>query len=115
MIELKTSGKPWRQTANRINTWRIGERNQHLLYDLEKTGIAFQVRDDYLDACDPAPAKPGGDILANKKTFLLIHALEAAGASAGKELDILLKGDERKIGKGAVGITRQMNGRCSQK
>jgi geranylgeranyl diphosphate synthase type II len=59
-----------------------GERNQHLLYEFgRKLGIAFQVQDDYLDAFgDPAKfgKQMGGDILANKKTFLLIHTLETA-------------------------------------
>ena len=57
-----------------------GERNQNLLYEFgRKLGIAFQVQDDYLDAFgDPKKfgKQVGGDIIANKKTFLLIHALE---------------------------------------
>ena len=57
-----------------------GERNQQLLYEFgRKLGIAFQVQDDYLDAFgDPGKfgKQLGGDILANKKTFLLIHAFQ---------------------------------------
>jgi len=44
-------------------------------------GIAFQIQDDYLDAFgDPQKfgKDVGGDIRQNKKTFLLIHALEVA-------------------------------------
>lgn len=44
-------------------------------------GIGFQLKDDLLDAyADPKNfgKQVGGDILANKKTFLLIHALEKA-------------------------------------
>jgi geranylgeranyl diphosphate synthase type II len=59
-----------------------GEGNQKHLYEFGKNlGIAFQVQDDYLDAFgDPEKfgKQIGGDILANKKTFLLIHALEVA-------------------------------------
>ena len=58
-----------------------------------KLGIAFQVQDDYLDAFgDPQKfgKQVGGDILANKKTFLLLHALETATASQQKELKNLL-------------------------
>lgn len=55
------------------------DRNQGLLYEFgRKLGLAFQVQDDYLDAFgDPEKfgKKRGGDIEANKKTFLLIHAL----------------------------------------
>ncbi len=52
------------------------EGNQEHLYAFGKNlGIAFQVQDDYLDAFgDPEKfgKQPGGDIRANKKTFLLI-------------------------------------------
>lgn len=48
-------------------------------------GVGFQLKDDLLDAyADPKKfgKQVGGDILANKKTFLLIKALEKA---SGKE------------------------------
>lgn len=97
MIELKTSVA----LAASLQTGAIlggaGERNQHLLYDFgKKLGIAFQVQDDYLDAFgDPQKfgKQVGGDILANKKTFLLLHALETASASAQTELKNLLAGN----------------------
>jgi geranylgeranyl diphosphate synthase type II len=94
MIELKTSVA----LAASLQTGAIlggaGERNQHLLYEFgKKLGIAFQVQDDYLDAFGN-PQKfgkqVGGDILANKKTFLLLHALESASAGQLKELKNLL-------------------------
>ena len=70
-----------------------GERNQNLLYEFgRKLGIAFQVQDDYLDAFgdkNKSGKQVGGDILANKKTFLLIHAMESA--SHKKELEQLIK------------------------
>ncbi|MBC7874057.1 MAG: polyprenyl synthetase family protein, partial [Ferruginibacter sp.] len=34
----------------------------------------------------------GGDILANKKTFLLLHAFETASAAQQKEMNHLLNG-----------------------
>ena len=59
-----------------------GDGNQHHLYEFGKNlGIAFQVQDDFLDVFgDPEKfgKQIGGDILSNKKTFLLIHALETA-------------------------------------
>ena len=71
-----------------------GERNQQHIYEFGKNlGIAFQVQDDYLDAFgDPSTfgKQVGGDIIANKKTFLMIHALEAADANAKKELQQLM-------------------------
>ena len=59
----------------------------------KKLGLAFQVQDDYLDAFgDPKKfgKQVGGDILANKKTFLLIHVLETATANQKSELNKLL-------------------------
>lgn len=70
------------------------ERNQNLIYEFgRKLGLAFQVQDDYLDAFgDPQKfgKQVGGDIKSNKKTFLLIHALEAAEGAQRKELAELL-------------------------
>lgn len=52
------------------------------LYDFGKNiGIAFQIHDDILDSFgdgDKVGKKIGGDILANKKTLLLIEALNTA-------------------------------------
>lgn len=74
-----------------------GERNQHLLYEFgRKLGLAFQVQDDYLDAFgDPEKfgKQVGGDIKANKKTFLLIQALETVNESQKEQLSQLLKKD----------------------
>ena len=58
-----------------------GIGSQEHLYQFGKNlGIAFQVQDDYLDAFGN-PSKfgkqTGGDILANKKTFLVIRMLES--------------------------------------
>ena len=69
--------------------------NQDHLYEFGKNlGIAFQIQDDYLDAFgDPAKfgKQVGGDILANKKTFLMIHALETASPSDKEKLQALLR------------------------
>ncbi|SDD88122.1 geranylgeranyl diphosphate synthase, type II [Niabella drilacis] len=72
--------------------------NLDLLYQAgKKIGLAFQVQDDYLDAFgDPEKfgKQAGGDILANKKTFLLIKALEDARGGQKEELDALLAGND---------------------
>jgi len=72
-----------------------GERNQLHLYEFGKNlGIAFQVQDDYLDAFgDPERfgKQVGGDIIANKKTFLMIRALEVADAASKHELQQLMQ------------------------
>lgn len=52
-------------------------------------GIGFQLKDDLLDAyADPKKfgKQVGGDILANKKTYLLIKALDMASGKTKKEL-----------------------------
>ena len=75
-----------------------GEGNQQHLYEFGKSlGIAFQIQDDYLDAFgDPEKfgKQVGGDILANKKTFLMIRALESASGPAKKELQDLTKSND---------------------
>lgn len=55
----------------------------------EYVGMAFQLQDDYLDvfAEQSFGKQIGGDILENKKTFLLISALHEA---MGSELDDLM-------------------------
>jgi geranylgeranyl diphosphate synthase type II len=73
------------------------ERNQNLIYQFgRKLGLAFQVQDDYLDAFGDASKfgkQIGCDIKANKKTFLLIHALETANQSQREKLAQLLQSD----------------------
>ncbi|MGZ8550962.1 MAG: polyprenyl synthetase family protein [Chitinophagaceae bacterium] len=95
MIELKTSVLLAASLKMGAILGGAGERNQKLLYEFgRKLGLAFQVQDDYLDAFgdpDKFGKQVGGDILSNKKTFLLIHALEAASASQQKELEQLME------------------------
>lgn len=66
------------------------ENDAQLLYDFgEKLGIAFQLQDDILDVYgDPEKfgKQVGGDIISNKKTFLLIRALELAQGEQKVEL-----------------------------
>ncbi|MDB5202827.1 MAG: polyprenyl synthetase family protein [Ferruginibacter sp.] len=81
-----------------------GLGNQQHLYEFGKNlGIAFQVQDDYLDAFgDPEKfgKQVGGDILSNKKTFLLIHTLDVANAEQRKELSALMNTNaEDKVAK----------------
>ena len=60
----------------------------------ENLGLAFQLQDDILDVYgDPEKfgKQVGGDIIANKKTFLLIKALEQAEELDKEELAYWLK------------------------
>ena len=93
MIELKTSVALAASLKIGALLGGGGERNQNLLYEFgRKLGIAFQVQDDYLDAFgdkNKTGKQVGGDILANKKTFLLIYAMESP--SHKKKLEQLIK------------------------
>jgi geranylgeranyl diphosphate synthase type II len=66
------------------------EKDAQYLYDFgENLGIAFQLQDDILDVYgDPEKfgKQVGGDIISNKKTFLLITALELANGNSAEEL-----------------------------
>ncbi len=56
----------------------------------EQIGIAFQLQDDYLDVYgDPKVfgKKIGGDIISNKKTYMLITAFEKANSNQLAELN----------------------------
>lgn len=78
------------------------DRNQNLIYEFgRKLGLAFQVQDDYLDAFGDAAKfgkQIGGDIKSNKKTFLLIYALETAAPTQKAKLQQLLESNsENKV------------------
>ena len=75
------------------------------LYDYGyRTGLAFQITDDYLDCFGDAKTfgKPiGGDIAENKKSWLLVEALRRAVSEADKKriAEILALGDDRRADK----------------
>ncbi|MEY2792718.1 MAG: Dimethylallyltranstransferase [Bacteroidota bacterium] len=65
------------------------------LYQIgELVGLGFQLKDDILDVYgnpETFGKQPGGDILANKKTYLLISALQQAEGSLQDELQYWLQ------------------------
>ena len=65
-------------------------QDAELLYRFgENLGLAFQLQDDYLDVYgDPVVfgKKVGGDILCNKKTYMLINAFRLAGGDDRESL-----------------------------
>jgi geranylgeranyl diphosphate synthase type II len=62
-----------------------------LLYDAGiSLGLAFQLQDDLLDSFGAEEVfgkKSGGDIISNKKTYLLVQSLLLAGPAQRKELE----------------------------
>ena len=78
------------------------KEDQKKLYDFGLyTGLAFQIMDDYLDSFgdDSFGKRIGGDILLNKKTFLLINAMQNANAEQKERMLALFeeKNEELKI------------------
>ena len=97
MITLKTSVLLAASLQMGAIIGGAGEHNCGHLYAFGKNlGIAFQIQDDYLDAFGDAAVfgkDAGGDIKQNKKTFLLIRALETANPDQLKTLNALLASD----------------------
>lgn len=93
-----------------------GDNDSALLYEFGKNiGIAFQLRDDMLDVFGPKEKtgkRPGGDILSNKKTFLLLKALELADTNVHEQLTGYINSiefiPEEKIAT-VTGIYRELN------
>jgi len=95
MIELKTSVLLAASLQLGAILGGASEGNRNHIYEFGRNlGIAFQIQDDYLDAFgDPEKfgKDVGGDIRQNKKTFLLLHALETASSNQKTELINLMK------------------------
>jgi len=76
--------------------------NAGKLYEFGRNlGIAFQLQDDYLDAfgeTEKLGKQNGGDIIANKKTYLLLKAMENADAAQRVQIGQLMnEGAENKV------------------
>jgi geranylgeranyl diphosphate synthase type II len=92
--------------------------DQHAVYDFGlNLGLAFQIKDDYLDTFgdgDKVGKKIGGDILQNKKTYLLITALNSATGKQREELlSLLEKGDGDTKIEGVKSIFEELGIRTS--
>ena len=94
MIELKTSVLFAASAKIGAIIGGAGDKDSELMYDFGRNlGLAFQIQDDLLDTYGDIKAfgkTPGRDIIANKKTFLLVKALEIASAGQFKRLQELL-------------------------
>lgn len=91
MIRLKTAvllGTSLKLGAMLANA---SEADQQEIYDFGvHIGMAFQLKDDLLDVfgnVDKFGKMPGGDILSDKKTFLLLKALNIAGKKDRKIIE----------------------------
>ena len=90
MIRLKTSVLLACATKIGAVLADASEEDAQMLYKFgEQMGLAFQLQDDYLDVYgDPAVFGKaiGGDITSNKKTYMLINALNRADNKQRDEL-----------------------------
>ncbi len=90
---------------------------QENIYEFGKhLGIAFQLTDDMLDSfsenSDSFGKRIGGDIIANKKTYLLLKAFELANENQKKQLVNLLKLNPEEAAdkvKGVKNIYNELN------
>ena len=113
MIRLKTSVL----LAGALKVGAIlggaSEKDAQLLYDFGiKAGLAFQLQDDYLDVYgDPKVfgKNIGGDILCNKKTFMLITALEKADGETRDCLQNWLKAEHYEPAQKIEAVTTIYN------
>lgn len=90
MIELKTAVLLAASAKIGAIIGKAGDQDSDLLYEFGKNlGLAFQIQDDLLDVYGDINVfgkVAGSDIVTNKKTFLLIKALEVASGSTMKKL-----------------------------
>ncbi len=79
----------------------------------EALGIAFQLQDDLMDAFPPANfgKQVGGDIIENKKTYLVLKAHELASPDQRQALEDWLAQSGEVSGKveGVLDLFRQLN------
>lgn len=92
----------------------VSEEDQKRLYEFGlNLGLSFQIKDDLLDAFgegDKVGKKIGGDIIQNKKTYLLITALRDAGPTQRAELLKLLEEKNESIKlKGVMQLLADLN------
>ncbi len=85
MIELKTAVLVAASFKMGALIAGANETDAHKLYEFGKhIGIAFQLQDDILDVyadTEKFGKQKGGDIVSNKKTFLLLKAIEMADSN----------------------------------
>ncbi|HEY4797992.1 MAG TPA: polyprenyl synthetase family protein, partial [Bacteroidia bacterium] len=92
MIELKTA--VLLAASMKIGALIGGAKGEDAekLYEFGRnSGIAFQLQDDLLDVYGNAEKfgkQSGGDIIANKKTFLLIKAMELSAGNPQKKKEL---------------------------
>ena len=90
-------------------------KDAKLIYEFgEKIGIAFQIQDDFLDCYakqEDFGKRVGGDIISNKKTFLMLTALEKADKKQSGQIENLMTSstpDEERVA-GVLEVYNELN------
>ena len=116
MIELKTAVLLAASAKIGAIIGGSDDREANLLYEFGRNlGLAFQIQDDLLDIYGDIKVFGkilGGDIISNKKTYLLVKALEIASVEQAKQLheQFALKEFDPEIKvKTVVELYNQMN------
>jgi geranylgeranyl diphosphate synthase type II len=95
MIELKTAVLMAASLKMGAVIAEAQEKDQDLLYEFGRClGIAFQIQDDVLDTYGDSKMfgkKTGSDIVSNKKTYLLVKAIEMAGGEKLRRIRKLIE------------------------
>ena len=86
------------------------EQDADALYEFgEKLGLAFQLQDDYLDVYGNFKTfgkQIGGDIMCNKKTYMLINAQLLANEEQARELTMWLNKENPQREEKVAAVTR---------
>lgn len=86
------------------------EQDADALYEFgEKLGLAFQLQDDYLDVYGDFKTfgkQIGGDIMCNKKTYMLINAQLLANKEQAQELNMWLNKENPVREEKVAAVTR---------
>ena len=110
MIELKTAVLLAASLKSGALAGGANQLESDLLYEFGRhLGIAFQIRDDYLDVFGDTEVfgkKIGNDILTDKKTFLLIKALELSEGKTREELLGWLEKKEHDPSRKITGVSQ---------
>jgi geranylgeranyl diphosphate synthase type II len=116
MIELKTAVLLAASVKIGAITGGADDKDSELMYEFGKNlGLAFQIQDDLLDVWGDFKLfgkTAGGDIVANKKTFPLVKAMEIASGEQVKQLQeqfSLKDTDPEEKVRQVVGIFDQLN------
>ena len=86
------------------------EQDADALYEFgEKLGLAFQLQDDYLDVYGDFKTfgkQIGGDIMCNKKTYMLINAQLLANKEQAQELNMWIEKENPSREEKVAAVTR---------